>query len=331
MAAKAAGTDWWSMERAMRNYIVRRLVVVPFMLFAMSLLLFLLLFIRPGNAAIASVGGIQSQKDVAVFAHQLGLDRPWYVQYFDWLGHAVRGDFGRALIPPHNSVSQQIGRRIGNTIEIGLLTILISAIVGIPIGVMAAVRRNSWADYLLRTITIAGISVPNFWTATLLLILPARWWGWTPLSKHYVTFTDDPLRNLSIVIWPALILAYASSAYTARFVRSSMLEVFYSDYIRTARAKGLRERSVVWRHAFRNSLIVLVTVVGLQLGVILGGSVIAEQIFAIPGIGFLTYQAILLDDYTVVLATVMIISSMFIVVNLLVDMLYTVIDPRIRY
>ena len=316
----------------MRAYIIRRLLVVPFMLFGLTLVLFLLLFIRPGSAAFANVASIGDFGDqMEIFEEKYGLDRPWYVQYFDWLGSALTFDFGDSLTPPQDSVTDQIKERLPNTIEIGLLTILFTALMGIPVGIISAVKRNSWIDYLFRVVTILGISVPNFWTATLLLTLPAIWWAWTPLETNYVTFTDDPIKNLSIVIWPALILSYASAAYTARIVRSSMLEVFFSDYVRTARAKGLRERIVIWRHVFRNSLIPVLTVIGLQLGVILGGAVIAEQIFAIPGVGLLTFQAILAEDFPVVLATVTMFSTMFILVTLLVDVTYTLVDPRIRY
>ncbi len=304
---------------------------MPLMLIGLSLLLFLLLWVRPGSAAFGVAGGLSLDTDFERLEERMGLNKPWYEQYGMWLGKAVQGDFGNSLVPPQNSVTSQISGRVGNTIEIGLLTIIISAIIGIPIGIISAVKRNSKLDVTLRTITILGISVPNFWTATLLLVLPAKFFGWTPLSTDFSTFGEDPIRNLSIVIWPAIILAYSSAAYTARLVRSSMLEVFYSDYVRTARAKGLVERIVVLRHAFRNSLIPVLTVIGLQLGVILGGAVIAEQIFAIPGIGLLTYKAYLAQDYTVVLGAVMMFALLFVLVNLLVDLLYTVVDPRIRY
>ena len=316
----------------MRNYILRRLLILPPMLVAMSLILFLFLWVRPGSAAFASIGSIGDfHGEIEVFEKELGLDRPWYVQYVDWAWHAIQGDFGVGLTPPREAVGPQIAERIGNTIEISLLSIIIGAVVGIPVGLISAVKRNTPIDYVLRLITIAGISVPGFWLATLLLTLPAIWWSWTPLSRDYVTFTENPVKNLSIVIWPALVIAYGGAAYTARIVRSSMLEVFYTDYVRTARAKGLRERVVILQHVFRNSLVTLLTVIGLQLAGILGGAVIAEQIFAIPGLGLLTYQAILAQDYPVVLATVMIFSFMFLIINLLVDLLYTVVDPRIRY
>ncbi|HJP41750.1 MAG TPA: ABC transporter permease, partial [Dehalococcoidia bacterium] len=312
--------------------IIRRLLALPFMLVGISLLLFLLLFIRPGNAAfanIASIGDFGAQEEI--FEEKFGLNRPWYVQYLDWLGNAARGDFGDSLTPPQDGVTEQIQERIWNTVEIGLLTIAISAVIGIGVGALSAVKRNSWVDYLFRVVTIAGISVPNFWTATLLLTLPALWWDWTPFASDWVPFDENPIKNLQIIFWPALILAYSGAAYVARLVRSSMLEVYYSDYVRTARSKGLAERTVVARHVFRNSLIPVITVIGLQVGTILAGVIIVEQIFAIPGLGLMTFQAVVAEDYPLVLGAVMVFATMFIVVTLIVDLLYTVVDPRITY
>ena len=312
-------------------YMIRRLLVIPFMLLTMSFFVFLLLFIKPGSAAFATSGQLINPVQIAALEKELGLDKPFYVQYGNWLGNAVQGDFGKSLRAPRDPVSDDIKERIGNTIELGVLTVLLSAILGISIGALSAVRRNSWVDWTLRMISILGISVPNFWTATLLVCLPAMWWGWTPLAREFYTLWDDPLANLSILIWPAAILAYGSAAYTARIVRSSMLEVLYSDYIRTARAKGLTERVVIIRHVLRNSLVTLLTIVGLQLGAVLGGSVIVERIFAIPGLGVLTLEAVMGTDFPVVLATVMMFALLFVFLNLVVDLLYTVVDPRIRY
>lgn len=314
----------------MWTYIIRRIVAIPVMLLILSFVLFLLIFILPGDAAFSVVAGISESRNLDAFREQLGLDRPWYVQYFDWLGGIFRGDLGTSLTPPHDSVGRSIVERLPNTLEIGLITILLSAVVSLPVGIVSAVRRNSVLDYVLRTGTILGISVPNFWTATLIILYAVLWFDWNPVQE-YVTFPEDPLRNLSIVIFPAIILAYAGAAYTARIVRSAMLEVFYSDHVRTARAKGLRERVVIFRHVFRSALIPVLTVVGLQLGGILGGAVVAEQIFAIPGIGLLTFEALLARDYPTILMTVMIFAGMFMFITLLVDILYTVVDPRIRY
>jgi peptide/nickel transport system permease protein len=315
----------------MRAYILRRLLVLPIMLFLISLLLFLLLFIRPGNAALAVVGGFNESARAQEFEKQLGLDRPWYVQYGDWFGHAITGDLGKSLKPPRRPVVAQIRERIWTTLEIGLLTILIAGVIGISVGIVSAVKRNSILDYVLRVSTIAGISIPNFWIGTLVVTMPVIWWGWTPIVRNYRTFDDDPIANLAALIWPALVLAIGSAAYVARIVRSSMLEMLYSDHVRTARAKGLRERVVILRHVFRSSLVTLLTVVGLQVGAILGGAVIVEQIFAVPGLGDMTLQAVLTSDYILLLGAMMLFATVFLLTQLAVDVLYTFVDPRIRY
>jgi peptide/nickel transport system permease protein len=316
-----------------RAYIIRRLIAVPLMLLAMSFFLFVLLYLRPGNAALAVSGGFNEAGAASEeFERTLGLDRPWYVQYLDWLGHAVRGDLGDALKPPRHSVSGQIKDRIGNTAEIGLMTIALSALIGLTVGVISAAKRNSPIDYVLRLLTIVGISVPSFWTATLLVTLPSRYWQVTPgLATNYQTLFENPIENLKVVIWPAMILSISSAAYIARIVRSSMLETLYSDHVRTARMKGLAERIVILRHVLRTSLIAVITVIGLQLGTVLGGAVIVEQIFAIPGMGLLTYEGVFAEDYTLVLGTIMVFATMFLIITLLVDISYTFVDPRIRY
>ena len=316
----------------MTRYIVRRLIAVPFMLLGISFVLFMLLYIRPGSAAFAAIGSVGDADPRAFenFEKKFGLDRPWYQQYGDWIWSALQGDLGERLTPPHDDVAQDILEVLPNTLEIGLLTIMLSAIMGISVGVFSAVRRNSILDYAFRGLTIAGLSVPNFWFAILVIYLPALWWGWTP-ARQWVFFTDDPIYNLSLAIWPAMTLALASAAGIARFTRTSMLEVLFSDYVRTARAKGLRDRRVIWAHVFRNSLIPVITLVGLQLGAVLGGVVIAEQLFTVPGLGRLTLEGVTDQDYPVVLGSIMVFSFVFVIVTLIVDITYTVVDPRIRY
>ena len=314
----------------MSAYIIRRLMAIPLMLLVLSFILFVLIWILPGDAAFAGALSISETGNYDVARERFGLDRPWYVQYGDWLGGIFVGDFGESLTPPHDSIMGSVKERLPKTIEVGLLTILLSALISVPVGVLSAVRRNRPEDYVLRTVTILGISVPNFWIGTLIIVYSFVWFGWNPI-QNWVDFTEDPLTNLAIVIFPAGILAFAGAAYTARIMRSAMLEVLYSDHVRTARAKGLRERVVIFRHVFRSALIPVLTVLGLQLGSILGGAVVAEQIFAIPGMGLFALERIFARDYTALLMIVMIFATMFMFVTLLVDVLYTYVDPRIRY
>ncbi|MDE2668710.1 MAG: ABC transporter permease [Chloroflexota bacterium] len=314
----------------MRTYIIRRLVAIPLMLLLLSLVLFLLIWTLPGDASFSAALSISDVPNLEVARERLGLDRPWYVQYGDWLGGIFVGDLGESLTPPHDSIMGSVKERLPKTLEVGLLTILLSAALSVPVGVISAVRRNKPEDYLLRAGTILGISVPNFWTGTLIIIYAFVWFDWNPI-QDWVDFTEDPLKNLAIVIFPAGVLAYAGAAYTARIMRSAMLEVLHSDHVRTARAKGLRERVVIFRHVFRSALIPVLTVVGLQLGTILGGAIVAEQIFAIPGMGLFALERVIARDYPAVLMVTMIFAAMFMIVTLLVDVLYTYVDPRIRY
>ncbi len=314
----------------MSGYIIRRVIAIPVMLLVLSFILFLLIWTLPGDAAFAGALSISETGNYDVARERFGLDRPWFVQYADWLGGIFVGDFGESLTPPHDSIMGSVKERLPKTIEVGLVTILLSAVISVPVGVISAVRRNKPEDYLLRTVTILGISVPNFWIGTLIIVYSFVWFSWNPI-KDWVDFTEDPLKNLAIVIFPAGILAFAGAAYTARIMRSAMLEVLYSDHVRTARAKGLRERVVIFRHVFRSALIPVLTVLGLQLGSILGGAVVAEQIFAIPGMGLFALERIRARDYTALLMIVMIFATMFMFVTLLVDILYTYVDPRIRY
>ncbi len=314
----------------MRTYILRRLIAIPLMLLLLSLVLFLLIWTLPGDASFSAALSISDVPNLEVARERLGLDRPWYVQYGDWLGGIFVGDLGESLTPPHDSIMGSVKERLPKTLEVGLLTILLSAVLSVPVGVISAVRRNKPEDYLLRAGTILGISVPNFWTGTLIIIYAFVWFDWNPI-QDWVDFTEDPIKNLAIVIFPAGVLAYAGAAYTARIMRSAMLEVLHSDHVRTARAKGLRERVVIFRHVFRSALIPVLTVVGLQLGAILGGAIVAEQIFAIPGMGLFALERLIARDYPAVLMVTMIFAAMFMVVTLLVDVLYTYVDPRIRY
>jgi peptide/nickel transport system permease protein len=315
----------------MRNYIIRRLLLMPFMLLAMSALLFYLLQIQPGDAALLKIGATGNcQECLDRVREELGLNKPPVVQYFIWLGNILRGDFGKTL-GTNDPIGPEIRAALPKTIEIGVLTIILTLIIGIPVGVISAVKQGTFLDYFLRVVTVAGLSIPSFWLGTLLILLPVLWFGWTPIVKDYKGLFEDPLMNLRIMFWPALTLAVSSSAYLARLVRSSMLEILYSDYVRTARAKGLSELLVVTRHVLRGSLVTVLTLIGIQFGAVLGGAVLIEQIWGIPGMGSLSLQAVTKRDYRQVMAVTMIFATIFILITLVVDILYAYVDPRIRY
>ncbi len=315
----------------MRNYIIRRVLLIPFMLLAMSGLLFYLLQTQPGDAALLKVGATGScQECLERVREDLGLDRPPIVQYFSWLGDALRGDFGRTL-GTNDPIGPEIQQALPKTISIAMFTVILTVIIGIPVGVVSAVKQGTFVDYFLRFFTVAGLSVPAFWLGTLLVLLPVLWFDWTPLAKDYKSFTENPIQNIRIIFWPALTLAISSSAYLSRIVRSSMIDNLYSDHVRTARAKGLHERVVVLRHVLRCSMVTVLTLIGIQFGAVLGGSVIIEQIWGIPGMGTISLQAVNKQDYREVLAVTMIFATMFIAITLVIDVLYAYVDPRIRY
>jgi peptide/nickel transport system permease protein len=315
----------------MRAYIIRRLMLMPFMLLAMSALLFYLLQVQPGDAAILKIGATGNCKECLERVREdLGLDRPPVVQYLSWLGDITRGDFGKTL-GTNDEIGPEIQQALPKTLEIAIFTLVLTLLIGVPVGVISAVKQGTAFDYFLRFVTVAGLSIPTFWLGTIFVLLPVLWFGWTPLVRDYKGPFEDPITNFRIMFWPGLTLAVSSSAYLGRLVRSSMLEVLYSDYVRTARAKGLGERAVVIRHVLRGSLVTILTLVGIQFGAVLGGSVLIEQIYGVPGLGTLSLSAVNHQDYREVLAATMVFASMFILVTLVIDVLYAYVDPRIRY
>jgi len=260
---------------------------------------------------------------------ELGLDRPVPIRYAQYVGGVLTGDFGESLWT-QRPVTQMIVERAGVTIEMGVISIIVGSIVGIAVGAVSAVRQDTFLDYLLRTVSILGISVPSFAIATALVILPAIWWGMAP-SLRYVGITEDLVGHLKIVILPSLVLAISLSASLMRLTRTTMLDVLRQDYIRTAQSKGLRGNTVVVKHALKNALIPVVTLLGIQVGFLIGGSVITESVFAIPGIGRLLLNSIANRDYPVVQGVVVIIGLFVMITNLLIDLSYAWLDPRIRY
>ena len=312
----------------MTTYIAKRLLLLVPILLGVSLTTFALLRLTPGDPATAILGVQATPDEVARIRRALGLDRPWYVQYGLWLGRVVRGDLGISY-QSKRPVSQLISQRFPATVELTVAALLFSTLCSIPIGVLTAVKRNSATDRALTSFGLFGISMPDFWFAILLILIFSLYLGWLPASGRAppAEGLGPYLRHL---VLPALALGLFNIGALMRFTRSSMLEVLSQDYVRTARAKGLSERRVIFGHGLKNALIPTITVLGLQIGYSLGGAVIIEQVFAWPGIGWLALTAINQRDYPVVMGVVLINALVFVLSNLVVDLLYTWVNPRIR-
>jgi len=317
-----------------RQYVIRRLLLMLPLVWAVGTLVFILTRVMPGDAAQVYVGISGDQEKVETLRELWGLNDPKWEQYTNWWTDLAQGDLGISIVRSSNArevpVTDLLKQALPVTLELSLMALLISMPLGVMIGIISAVFRNGVADYAGRFAAVFFLSVPNFWVATLMVVLPAIWFGWTP-ARPWEGFLDDPLKNLSLVVWPAVALGLSGSGVLARLTRSTMLETLTQDYVRTARAKGLQERVVIMRHALRNSLIPVVALASLQVGAILGGTVIIEQIFALPGMGRLLLTAIGDRDYNVVQAITMIAASWFMLVALAADILYGAINPRIRF
>ena len=313
----------------MRRYIVRRLLVaVPSLLIA-TFVIFALPRLIPGDAVQLMLEDKAYGRDLEDLRAKLGLNRPLLEQYLTWLSRVARGDLGESLWTKR-PVIEELQRRVPLSLELGFLSLLFAIALAVPVGVLAAARQDSAADYVLRTLAIVGLSVPGFWIATLALILPAVWWGWIP-RRPFVELARDPVSHLANLVLPAAILGLAPAAAIMRLTRAMLLEALRHDYVRTAWAKGLRERVVVLKHALRNALIPVVTVLGLQVSAVLGGTVIFETIFGLPGMGRFLFDAINQRDYPVIQGVNLLIVTVIVVVNLVVDACYALLDPRIRY
>jgi peptide/nickel transport system permease protein len=314
----------------MRDYVLRRIAVLPPTLFFASLLVFFSIRLIPGDV----IDLMLAQNDVASSADReslraaLGLDRPIWEQYFIWAGKALTGDLGSSLWQ-NAPVSSLLLQRLPVTLELGFLALVVSVTVGIAIGVFSAVRQDTAADYVLRSFSLLMLSIPGFWLGTLVMVFPSVWWRWSP-ELEFSPFFADPLGNLGHILPPAILLGLALSAVTMRMTRTMMLEVMRQDYIRTARAKGLKESAVIFGHALRNSLIPVVTVIGLQAPLMFGGAVILEQIFALPGMGSLLLEAVFQRDYPIVSGVFLVVGLSVLLINLIVDLAYGYLDPRVR-
>ena len=316
----------------MHRYIARRLLYsIPVILFVV-VFVFLVLRVLPGEPIDAIMGEAVSvtPQQLDLLREQLGLDRPLHEQFGVWLWGLVRFDLGNSLVSSSVPVTQRILDAVPVSAQLGAMAVTIGVLIGIPVGLIAALRQDTPADYAARVFGVFGLSVPDFFLATLLVMLPAIWFGWRgPLE--YVSPLENPWQNFQQFILPASVLGYSMAGPVSRLTRSSMLEVIRSDYIRTAYAKGLRERTVVLRHALKNALIPVVTIIGARMGFLLGGSLIVETVFGLPGMGRLTGESILSFDYPQVQANVMLLASVVIMANLVVDITYGWLDPRIVY
>ena len=319
----------------MRKYALRRLLLFIPSLLGASLLIFVLMRLVPGDIAEILVYGAGTesasiqQQQVQQIRTELGLDRPVLAQYGLWLANALRGDFGYSYTQ-RRPVFEILKERFPRSMELALLTIVVAVAWAIPLGVVSAVRQNTWTDYAVRVVSVSGLSLPLFFTGVLILWALVRFFRWLP-PLEFVSLVDDPAENLKQLVWPALAQAYYISAPITRLTRSQMLEVIRQDYVRTARAKGLRERAVVYRHALANSLLPVVTFIGWWGGRLLGGTVIMEIIFSVPGMGTTLVSAVNNRDYPTVQAIVFVMALVFLTMNLLVDLVYGWLDPRIRY
>ena len=317
----------------MQAYLARRLLALVPALFFASLIVFVIVRLVPGNIidmmlAQNDVGADKLSRDQLVAT--LGLDRPMWQQYFHWIsGILLHGDFGRSLWQ-NTPVSELLGARLPITFQLGFMALIVALTIALPIGIYSAIRQDTAGDYLTRSFSILMLAVPSFWMGTMVMVFPSIWWGWSP-QVNFVPFTVDPIQNLKQMILPALILGTSLSAITMRLTRTMMLEVLRQDYIRTAWAKGLSEQLVVVRHALRNALIPVVTLIGLQAPILIGGAVIVEQIFVIPGMGLLLLDAISQRDYPIITGVSLVIGACVMLINLAVDLSYGVLDPKVRY
>ncbi|MCF8533658.1 MAG: ABC transporter permease [Reyranella sp.] len=313
----------------MGAYLTRRFLLMALTLFGMSVLIFVMLRLVPGNVAdiLVDSAGIVDPDEKARIVHDLGLDRPIFDQYLHWIGGLVRGDLGFAFISERPAI-EEIAPRIPITAKLAGLALFFSVILGVPLGVISAVRQNTGFDYFLRVVSLSGLSLPSFWLGLLILMASVQWFGMIPIYTSEPRSFIDEMLLLSI---PAAAVGFRASSLIMRLTRSSMLEVLRQDYIRTARSKGASLTSVNYNHALRNALLPVVTIIGIEAAFLIGGLIVTETVFNIPGVARFLVEAILWRDYPIVQNLVMLIALVVIVVNFLVDMAYMVLDPRIKY
>ncbi|MCC7370987.1 MAG: ABC transporter permease [Chloroflexi bacterium] len=312
----------------MLAFTLRRLAQAIPVVFLSTVAVFLLLHLVPGDPALAIAGSDAREDTLAAIRHDMGLDQPLPVQYLRWIGRVVQGDLGRSYTT-RLSVAEQISLRIPATLELSLAGLAIALLISIPTGVLAAIKERSVADWVVSSFNACAIAIPNFWFGILMILLFALALGWLPASGRG-DYVREPLKAWTYLLLPALTLALNQAAVLSRFVKSSVLEVLHDDYVRTARAKGLRERLVIQRHVLANALVPVATVLGIQFGRLLGGAIVVESVFAWPGVGRLILQSIGSRDYSTVQGVLLLLVLVFVIVNLLTDLTYGLLDPRIR-
>ena len=318
----------------MNTYVIKRFMLFIPTLLLVTLMVFALMRLVPGDPAELLLMGFEgdgqfSEQQLADLRAKLGTDRPLAIQYLDWIWGMPRGDFGVSMYFD-TPISEDLGAKVPITLELAGLALLLAFVVAMPLGVLSAVRQDTIADYASRIIAIAGVAMPTFWIGILVVYFLVAWFDWLP-PLGYANVWHDPWRNLQQMFFPAVALGFYNMALIARVTRSSMLEVFREDYIRTARSKGLREGAVIIRHALKNAFLPIITISGWQVGRLIAGTVVIETIFLVPGMGRLLVDSILHRDYTMIQSIVMVIAFMVLALNLVVDLLYAWLDPRIRY
>ena len=317
----------------MRTYLAKRLLLIVPTLLGVAAVVFLIMRVIPGDVSLLILGGDQTGRidpqQLAALRHQLGLDQPLAVQFATWLWGVLRLDFGNSLWTGQ-PVIEEVLIRLPLSLEVAILATIVSVLLAVPLGMLAAVRQDTWVDYAIRVVSIGGQAIPSFWVGILVILFLVIYFGWGPPLEFTPPWVD-PWANFQQLVWPVVTIGYRYAAVTTRMTRSTVLEVLREDYIRTAWAKGLRERAVVIRHALKNAMLPVVTLVGTEFAFLIGGLVVTETVFTLNGVGRFVVDAVAHRDYPVVQALVFLIALSFVVVNLLIDLTYAWLDPRIRY
>jgi peptide/nickel transport system permease protein len=316
------------------RFAVHRILLMIATLLGVAVLVFFLLRLMPGDPVatmlLGDAGGANISKEVIEQERaRLGLHLPLYVQFFKWFGAVLQGDFGFSMWTGQ-PVAYEIAIRLELSLQVAIMATVLAVLLALPLGTLSAIFKDTWIDQSIRVFSIAGLAVPSFWLGMIVILLLLTYFSWIP-PLTFTSLWDDPWTNLSQLIWPAVAVGYRYSAVATRMMRSSILEVLQEDYIRTARAKGVFERLVVARHAMRNAMLPVVTVIGLEFAFLIGGLVVTEQVFNLNGIGRLFVQAVARSDFTMIQALVLLVSVFFVLINFVIDMLYAFLDPRIRY